>query len=134
MGQCAVYSVALIAEDDPMQRQELVDQFHAAGWLTLEAASGESSLALLNRGHEIGVAVIDVRLSGNMDGLELARVLRAIGCSAPVIYISGIPVETGQMVSDSIYRAKPVAARDMVTISAALLAGDPLEEDADRGA
>ena len=42
--------------------------------------SAETALALFQRGYEIDIAVIDVHLSGNMDGLELARVLRAIGC------------------------------------------------------
>ena len=123
MGQEMVGSVALVVEDDPWLLQDLVDHFHAAGCLVVAANSAETSLALLQRGFQIDIAVIDVRLSGNMDGLELARVLRAIGCPAPILYVSGFPVHTNQMVTDSLYHPKPVAARDVVTISQNLLAG-----------
>ncbi len=123
MGQQIAGSVALVVEDDPLLLQELVDQFHAAGCLVVAANSAETSLALLQRGYQIDIAVIDVRLSGNMDGLELARVLRAIGCPAPILYVSGFPVHTSQMVTDSLYQPKPVAARDVVMISQTLLAG-----------
>ncbi len=134
MGQQIAGSVALVVEDDPILLQDLVDQFHAAGCLVVAANSAETALALLQRGHQIDVAVIDVRLSGNMDGLELARVLRAIGCPAPILYVSGFPIRTNQMVTGSLYRSKPVAARDVVMISEALLAGDPLPPDGDRRA
>lgn len=117
MGQRTAVSVALVVEDDPILCQDLVDQFETAGWFVLAANSAESSLSLLQRGYEIGIAVIDVRLSGNMNGLELARVLRALGCHAPIIYMSGSPVDHRQMVADSIYRSKPIAAGDMVEIS-----------------
>ena len=123
MGQQIAGSVALVVEDDPFLLEELVDQFHAAGCLVVAANSAETSLALLQRGYEIDIAVIDVRLSGNMDGLELARVLRAIGCQAPILYVSGFPVHTNQMVTGSHYHPKPVAARDVVMISQTLLAG-----------
>ncbi len=126
MGQWIATPIALVVEDDVILRQDLVDHFHAAGWLTLEAASAESGLALLQRDCEISIAVIDVRLSGNMNGLELAKVLRAIGCLAPIVYVSGYPVDSSQMVSGSVYRPKPIAARDMVVVSEALLEGNPL--------
>ena len=123
MGQQIAGSVALVVEDDPFLLDELVNQFHAAGCLVVAANSAETSLALLQRGYEIDIAVIDVRLSGNMDGLELARVLRAIGYQAPILYVSGFPVHTNQMVTGSLYHPKPVAARDVVMISQTLLAG-----------
>jgi CheY-like chemotaxis protein len=123
MGQQIAGSVVLVVEDDPLLLEEWVDQFHAAGCLVVAANSAETSLALLQRGYKIDIAVIDVRLAGNMDGLELARVLRAIGYPAPILYVSGIPVRTNQMVTDSLYRSKPVAARDVVMISENLLAG-----------
>ena len=122
MGQQIAGSVALVVEDDPFLLDELVNQFHAAGCLVVAANSAETSLALLQRGYEIDIAVIDVRLSG-MDGLELARVLRAIGYQAPILYVSGLPVDTNQMVTGSLYHPKPIAARDVVMISQTLLAG-----------
>ena len=123
MGQQIAGSVALVVEDDPLLLQELVDQFHEAGCLVVAANSAETALALLQRGYQIDIAVIDVRLSGNMDGLELARVLRAIGYRAPILYVSGYPVHTSQMVTDSLYHSKPVVAQDLVAISENLLAG-----------
>ena len=126
MGQRMLGSTALVVEDDPLLLQDIVDQFHAAGWLAVAASSAETALALIQSHYEVDVAVIDVRLAGNMDGLELARILRAIGCTAPIVYVSGLPVHAKQMVTSSVYRSKPVAARDMVMISEALRAGDLL--------
>ncbi len=124
MGQKIIGSMALVVEDDPFLLQDMTDQFYAAGWLVVAANSAETALALLQRGYEIDIAVIDVHLSGNMDGLQLARVLRAIGCPAPIVYASGFSVHTDQMVPGSLCRSKPVAARDVVMISEAILAGD----------
>ncbi len=129
MGQRIVGSMALVVEDDPFLLQDLVDQFHAAGCLVVAANSAETALALLQQGYTINIAVIDVRLSGNMDGLELAKVLRAIGCPAPIVHVSGFPVHTDEMVTGSLYRSKPITARDVVMISEALLAGNPLPPD-----
>jgi CheY-like chemotaxis protein len=129
MGEQIAGSLALVVDDDPFLLQDFVDQFHAAGCLVVAANSAETALALLQRGYEIDIAVIDVHLSGNMDGLELARVLRAIGCTAPIVYVSGYLVHTDQMVPGSLYRSKPVAPRDMVMISQAVLAGDSLPPD-----
>jgi DNA-binding NtrC family response regulator len=52
------------------------------------AASAVAALELL-RTHEVDVAVLDIRLSGKVDGVALAYSLREVAPRTPHLFISG---------------------------------------------
>jgi two-component system cell cycle sensor histidine kinase/response regulator CckA len=81
--------VVLLVEDDSMLRRVAADILQAAGYLVLEAASGDEAL-LLSRGHAeaLPLMVTDIVMPG-MSGRELAERLAAERPGMRVLYISG---------------------------------------------
>lgn len=79
----------LIAEDNDLVRKSAVDQLRKRGYQVLEAADGESALAMLKeRGQGVDLLLTDVVMPG-MSGKELAdRLTMAFG-STKVLFVSG---------------------------------------------
>ncbi|MBN0818510.1 hypothetical protein JTM12_41180, partial [Pseudomonas aeruginosa] len=51
--------LALVLEDEEDVRQTLCEQLHQLGWLTLETASGEEALQLLEASPDIALLISD---------------------------------------------------------------------------
>jgi CheY-like chemotaxis protein len=114
----------LVVEDEPIIRVDLTEEFHDAGWSVLEAASAEEALALWQKQNSVDAAVIDINLAGNMDGLELADVLHAMGHKGSVLYVSGAPFDRKRMVPGSIFRPKPFSAPEVVRATELMMRGE----------
>jgi two-component system cell cycle response regulator DivK len=85
--------LVLIVDDNEKNRKLAAAVLSAAGFETLEAATGVSGLALAaERGPD--VILMDLRLP-DMDGAEAARTLRADEPTAriPVVAMSALPLE-----------------------------------------
>jgi len=61
-------SIGLVVEDEWLLRMELVDELREAGFQTLEAATGDAALSLLDSDLEADFLVTDIRLPGAADG------------------------------------------------------------------
>ncbi|MCA9510484.1 MAG: response regulator [Myxococcales bacterium] len=84
-----VPSLALVVDDEDDVRAVLARMLSALGHRVVEARSGEEAVALFrDRGPEIGVVVLDVRMPA-MDGWQCLRALRALRADVPVIVCSG---------------------------------------------
>lgn len=69
----------LIVDDELENRKSLLEVLSREGWSCLEAESGESALEKLRQEPSIRLLITDLKMPGNMNGLELlqaARVLR----------------------------------------------------------
>src|SRR5215210_112082 len=65
--------MALLVEDDPLQRVVLADILTADGFEVLECATGEAAeLIIATSGAEFRAVVTDQNLEGSMRGSELA--------------------------------------------------------------
>ncbi len=64
-------TTVLIVEDEAIIRMSSVAMLEDAGFGVLEAGSGAEALAMLARHQEIDILMTDVRLPGEMDGLDL---------------------------------------------------------------
>ncbi len=51
-------------------RQTLCEQLHQLGWLTLETASGEEALQLLEASPDIALLISDLMLPGALSGAD----------------------------------------------------------------
>ena len=111
--------VALI-EDDPVVRWPLAQGLDAAGYIVLGAASGPEGLQLLEN-PDVDVALVDVRLSGRLDGIGVVREARRFNPKLKAALMSGRrPVED---VSDiGPFLAKPISLGALVTTIEAMLA------------
>jgi signal transduction histidine kinase len=77
----------LIVEDQAVVAADLADRLTRSGYrICATAASGEEALQLA-REHRPNLALMDIRLQGQIDGIETARTLR-MELDVPVIFLS----------------------------------------------
>jgi DNA-binding NtrC family response regulator len=82
--------VALIVDDDPLQRECLADILKSEGLEVVECANGEvAELVLASTGADLRALVTDVELGGEMSGVELAQYAKRRFPNLNVVMISG---------------------------------------------
>lgn len=81
--------VVLLVEDEPLTRMDACAGLQEAGFEVLDAENVEAALALVRQRPDIAVLVTDVQMPGHMDGLTLARVIRALRPDIQVVVTSG---------------------------------------------
>jgi CheY-like chemotaxis protein len=70
--------VVVVAEDEPIIRMALVQLLIDEGFQVWEAEDAEAAIALLEaEAQSVHVLFTDVRMPGNMDGLELSHHVKA---------------------------------------------------------
>ncbi|MDO9709340.1 ATP-binding protein [Paracraurococcus lichenis] len=121
-------SPILLVEDEAPLRLLGTRLLERAGHGVLAADSAESALALLEEGARPAMLVSDVAMPG-MDGLDLARRLRARWPALPVLLLSGYAERVIEEVPDIEgirFLAKPFGAAELLReVAAALGPGAP---------
>ncbi len=118
----------LIVEDEWLVRMELAAAFHDERCAVLEAASAEDALMGLRAGTagsaHIDLLVTDIRLSGPLNGWDLAAEARSLDPAIAVIYVSANPPAPDRDVGGSVFIDKPALAGQVIAAARALLAGN----------
>ncbi len=83
-------AVALI-EDEPLLRMALVAALEAEGYGVVAEAEPDQALALLRRPGTIDLAIVDVELPGQLDGIAVVQAARRDNPGLRVILTSGMP-------------------------------------------
>lgn len=80
----------LVVEDEILVRMLIADKLREAGYAVIEAWNAHEALDVL-RQHSLDVRVIfsDVRMSGTMDGIALARAVRSQYPTIRLVLTSG---------------------------------------------
>jgi CheY-like chemotaxis protein len=93
MGQSQPFKqVALVVEDDPMQRETIVTLLEESEMDVIQCESGEAAeLVLEHVGGCLTTMLTDVNLAGSMDGIELAQIARERFPELRIIVISASP-------------------------------------------
>ncbi|WP_312014806.1 MULTISPECIES: response regulator [unclassified Bradyrhizobium] len=82
--------IALVVEDDPLQRAFLADLLKEQGLEVVECASAEAAeLVLVATGTELRALVTDVNLAGDMSGVALAQYAKRKFPLLNVVMVSG---------------------------------------------
>ncbi|MGA1834358.1 response regulator [Rhizobium wenxiniae] len=78
MGQAEEFRrpVALVVEDEPLQRMMAVDLVEEAGFDVIEATNADEAILLLETRLDIRVVFTDIDMPGSMDGMMLAAAVR----------------------------------------------------------
>ena len=82
-------SKILLVEDEVLIRMMLVDDLRGRGFNVVEAQNADEALTLLQSRVPFGLVLTDVQLPGSMDGIGLARLLRATRPETKVVIASG---------------------------------------------
>ncbi|NCA57158.1 hybrid sensor histidine kinase/response regulator [Klebsiella pneumoniae] len=88
--------LALVLEDEEDVRQTLCEQLHQLGWLTLETASGDEALQLLEASPDIALLISDLMLPGALSGADVIHTARRRFPALPVLLISGQDLRPAQ--------------------------------------
>jgi DNA-binding response OmpR family regulator len=100
----------LIVDDDPGVRAYVSEALRTGGFAILEAADGATALAIAETSaRPVEILVTDVNMPG-IDGLELARRVRALSPATGVLYMSGASAEmaaTWSLAAGSVFLRKP---------------------------
>ncbi len=114
----------LMVEDEVLIRMSVADYLRDCGYRVVEAGDAAEALEVLAAG-DVDLVFTDVDMPGDMDGLALARWVRANRPGLPVIVASGVPriVErAGEVCADGPLLAKPYGSESLATRIGALLA------------
>jgi CheY-like chemotaxis protein len=93
MGQSQPYKqVALVVEDDPLQRETIVTLLEESEMDVIQCESAEAAeLVLEHVGGCLTTLLTDVNLAGSMDGIELAQIAHDRFPDLRIIVISANP-------------------------------------------
>jgi CheY-like chemotaxis protein len=100
-------SVVLIVEDEVLIRLAVADALRGMGALVAEASNAAEALALVACGLRPDVLLTDVRMPGEIDGLQLARRLMAEEPSMLVYVTSGHLAASSNHPADVTFLPKP---------------------------
>lgn len=102
-------TIILVVEDDETLRWLVVEALTLrADTQVIDCTNADDARVLLEHANTINLVVTDIRMSGEMDGLELAQMCWKTWPMLPVIVTSGhcrLPVE--QIPEGSAFMAKP---------------------------
>jgi DNA-binding NtrC family response regulator len=105
--------MALVVEDDSLQREVLADVLKREGLEVIECTTAEAAeLVLATTGLELYVLVTDVHLDGEMTGIELAAYAKRKYPALNVIVMSGR--DTPALPRDTQFLQKPFRPAELV--------------------
>lgn len=108
-GQGAV----LIVEDEVLVRLLIADALRQSGFMVIEAANGYEARTVLQSSNPVAVLITDVKMPGIMDGLTLAKWIRAQNPAVKIILVSGSMPPGAQSLADAVF-IKPYAVEALV--------------------
>ncbi len=107
--------IILIVEDEPLVRELSVGHLVDAGFDVREAPTADEALSVLNSGAAIVLVFTDVNMPGELDGLQLAAMVRERWPKIRVLVTSGGGQVGPALVSPPAeFMAKPYALHEMV--------------------
>ncbi len=118
-------TTALVVDDDALAREAVASVLSDLGADVRTAANEEEAQGALSSGFEPRLLVMDLRIDGELQGIEVAKRLRARIVSPPhVIVVTGdTEPKTLEMLQDSgfAWLIKPVSKKDLSQTAAAQL-------------
>lgn len=93
MEQAQAYKrLALVVEDDPVQRETIVTLLEGSDMDVIQCESGEAAEMVLEHvGGCLTTLLTDVSLAGSMDGIELAQIAHERYPALRIVVISATP-------------------------------------------
>lgn len=106
-------SAILVAEDEVLIRLEIAEQLRGAGYTVIEAANAHEALELLHHSAEVKLLVSDIQMPGSIDGVALARAVRAEFPAIKIILASGRFAAASGAEHDGFFR-KPFDVAELI--------------------
>ena len=104
--------VILLVEDEVLVRLATAELLREEGYVVLEAVNAREALALIQTGHPIDLIMSDIRMPGDMDGLELSFAVKTLRPNLPVMLFSSHLPDEAHHCSDA-FLQKPYRPEDL---------------------
>lgn len=115
-------AVILLVEDDVLVRFTTADILREAGFDVLEAVDSSEALELLATGHPLHLVITDIRMPGQMDGIQLASTIKKARPNLPVALLSS---HLDQPTHDAdLFLPKPYDPDQLVEVVARLIGNE----------
>ena len=124
-------SVVLIVEDEALIRMDTVRMVEDAGFAVLEACNADEAITILEGRSDIRAVFTDINMSGSMNGLKLAHVIRDRWPPLHLMVTSGLMIPDKDHLPKNVpfirkpYRAEQVTAALRELFCTAPSAGPP---------
>jgi CheY-like chemotaxis protein len=120
-------AAVLIVEEEALIRMESVDVVKDAGFTALEAVDGDEAVKILGIRRDIRVVFVDVKMTGSMDGLRLAHVIRDRWPPVHLILTSGRSVTNkDELPENALFIRKPYSTEQVTTALCELFSYPPV--------
>ncbi|TXN24322.1 MULTISPECIES: response regulator [Methylobacterium] len=108
--------LALVVEDDPDVRDLAEALLEETELSVVGCDSAEQALAVLRRcGGDVALVFADIRLAGQMDGIQLANAVATLWPKARLVVTSGVaPERCDEIPERAVFIAKPWRAFDVL--------------------
>jgi CheY-like chemotaxis protein len=122
----------LLVEDDDEVARIVGDMLAQLGYHVMRAANASSALHALANGRQVDLVFTDIVMPGGMDGVRLARELRARLPGLPVVLTSGHPGAASRDIEAAGLKvlAKPYRLEELRVVLAEALHAPPTDERA----
>ncbi len=110
----------LLVEDEVLVRMMIAEELREAGFTVIETASPNQALDVLTHAFDVNLMLSDIQMPGNMDGLTLARLVRAAYPAIKIALTSGRRA-TGEATEYDAFFPKPCDPSAMIGRIKALL-------------
>jgi DNA-binding NtrC family response regulator len=108
--------IALIVEDDPDLRELGAALLEETDLRVVECEDAEQAMAVMAReGDDVALVFTDIRLPGLLDGVDLARRIKALWPHVSMVVTSGFEIRRPEKLPDNVtYMPKPWLALDVL--------------------
>ncbi|WP_156387516.1 MULTISPECIES: response regulator [unclassified Methylobacterium] len=107
--------VILLVEDEALTIMDLADVLEDGGYDTVQCASAERALGILQARPDIRGLVTDVELSGKVNGFDLATAVSEARPHLPIVIVSGRAAPDPERMPDGAhFIARPCTGEDIL--------------------
>jgi DNA-binding response OmpR family regulator len=111
----------LLVEDEMFIRMAMADALRHAGFEVYEAADGDEAFRLYSSS-DITMLVTDIKMPGSINGISLAKLVRAQSPDVKIILVSATNYSVMASVADAVF-FKPVSIAHMLDCVRSLISG-----------
>ena len=104
----------LLVEDELVIRMAMGEALRNAGFHVIKAADGDQAHEVISSGDDIAVLVTDIIMPGQLDGMALARLVRAQLPQTKIVLVSANKYSDMASVADAVF-FKPVHISHMLS-------------------